>query len=158
MHELSLYHIRTQVTVKQHDGKEDEQGERTAASDTRHDSRRYSVTAGQLIRVTLKNWSKTPLKMIPVWLVSRPACLARGFHNSGNRTRLSVLASVISYHHRIRSSMNLNLLELLTHAKIHMSKLVDMSISKTPSSSLETSPSGRSFRFIKAYRYRSLGG
>ena len=63
-----MYHIRTQVTVKQHDGKEDEQGERTAASDTRHDSRRYSVTAGQLIRVTLKNWSKTPLKMIPVYM------------------------------------------------------------------------------------------
>ena len=54
--------------VKQHDGKKDEQGERTAASDTRHDTRRYSVTAGLFIKVTLKNWSKTPLKMIPVYV------------------------------------------------------------------------------------------
>ena len=68
MHELSLNHIRTQVTVKLHDGEEDEQGERTAASDTRHDTRRYSVTAGLFIKVTLKNWSKIPLKMIPVYM------------------------------------------------------------------------------------------
>ena len=54
--------------VKQHDGKKDEQGERTAASDTRHDTRRYSVTAGQLIKVTFKNWSKSPLTMIPVYV------------------------------------------------------------------------------------------
>ena len=64
-----MYHIRTQVTVKQHDGKDvDEQGVRMSASDTRYDSRRYSVTAGLLIKVTLKNWSKTPLKMIPVYM------------------------------------------------------------------------------------------
>ena len=64
-----MYHIRTQVTVKQHDGKDvDEQGVRMSASDTRYDSRRYSVTAGQLIKVTFKNWSKSPLTMIPVYV------------------------------------------------------------------------------------------
>jgi hypothetical protein len=48
-----------QVTVKQHDGKDDEVGERIDASkvQTVKDLRRYSVDAGQLPKVTVRNLS-----------------------------------------------------------------------------------------------------
>ena len=60
-----------QVTVKQHDGKDDEEGERIASDKVErgHDFRRYTVEAEQLIKVTLKNLSQTrSITVTPVYV------------------------------------------------------------------------------------------
>eukprot|EP00802_Teleaulax_amphioxeia_P025771 Tamp_26687.p1 GENE.Tamp_26687~~Tamp_26687.p1 ORF type:complete len:176 (-),score=51.39 Tamp_26687:359-856(-) len=65
-----------QVTVKQHDGKDDASGERIAFSKTEkgHDFRRYTVDAGQLIKVTLKNLSLAKdIKLQPVYVTESGA-------------------------------------------------------------------------------------
>jgi hypothetical protein len=58
------------VTVKQHDGKDDDDGKRIerGSVQVRHDCRLYSVPAGRLIRVTLRNWSAKPLSFVPVYV------------------------------------------------------------------------------------------
>ena len=60
-----------QVTVKQHDGKDDEEGERIASDkvELSHDFRRYTVEEEQLIKVTLKNLSQTrSITVTPVYV------------------------------------------------------------------------------------------
>ena len=108
MHELSLNHIRTQVTVKLHDVKEDEQGERTAASDTRYDLRRYSVTAGLLIKVTLKLRNVGQLAVIAASLIkdlleNRQQCIHVASGGDPNRLSTEQLAYVFSV---LRLAMN----------------------------------------------------
>ena len=58
------------VTVRQHEGKEDETGERIEASQIgkAHDYRQYTVDVGQLIRVTIKNLSKQAMTFLPVYV------------------------------------------------------------------------------------------
>jgi len=59
------------VTVKQHDGKDDEEGKRIEISRVQkaHNYRLYTVDANQLIKVTVKNLStKTAVKFIPSYL------------------------------------------------------------------------------------------
>ena len=60
-----------QVTVRQHDGKEDEEGERVDSSKvlTARDFRLYNVDAGQLIKVTVRNLSQDrEIAFKPVYL------------------------------------------------------------------------------------------
>jgi hypothetical protein len=60
-----------QVTVKQHDGKDDEEGERIDASRITkgHDFRLYSVDPDLLIQVTVKNLSATrDISLKPVYV------------------------------------------------------------------------------------------
>ena len=60
-----------QVTVKQHEGNDDEEGERIAGDKVErgHDFRRYTVEAEQLIKVTLKNLSRTrSITVMPVYV------------------------------------------------------------------------------------------
>ena len=59
------------MTVKQHDGKDDEEGERIDASRITkgHDFRLYSVDPDLLIRVTVKNLSVTrDISLKPVYV------------------------------------------------------------------------------------------
>ena len=60
-----------QVTVKEHDGKDDEEGERVNAArvEAAPGYRLYApVTPDHLIRVTLKNLSAQPLSFVPVYV------------------------------------------------------------------------------------------
>jgi hypothetical protein len=58
------------VTVRQHDGKDDETGERIESSKIgkAYNYRRYRVDVGQLIRVTIKNVSKQAMTFLPVYV------------------------------------------------------------------------------------------
>ena len=61
----------TQVTVKLHEGKEDEVGRRISAAHRGPHERRYKVEPELLIRVTLKNLSEDsdpPLQFAPVYI------------------------------------------------------------------------------------------
>ena len=60
-----------QVTVRQHDGKDDEEGERVDSSKvlTARDFRLYTVDAGQLVKVTVRNLSQDrEITFKPVYL------------------------------------------------------------------------------------------
>ena len=60
-----------QVTVRQHDGKEDEEGERVDSSKvlTARDFRLYNVDAGQLLKVTVRNLSQDrEITFTPVYM------------------------------------------------------------------------------------------
>lgn len=58
------------VTVRQHEGKDDESGERIEVAKMKkaHNYRRYAVNMGQLIRVTIKNVSKQAMSFVPVYV------------------------------------------------------------------------------------------
>ena len=58
-----------QVTVKQHDGKDDNEGVRIESpKESGADYRLYTVSAQQLIKVTIKNLSAKPLSFQPVYV------------------------------------------------------------------------------------------
>jgi hypothetical protein len=57
-----------QVTVTEHDGKDDDEGERVDFR-VAPDFRLYQpVTVGKLLRVAVKNLSATPLSFVPVYV------------------------------------------------------------------------------------------
>ena len=58
------------VSVRQHDGKDDETGERieTSKIEKAHNYRRYAVDVGKLIRVTIKNVSRQAMTFLPVYV------------------------------------------------------------------------------------------
>lgn len=57
------------VTVKQHDGKDDDEGERIKRpKECGADYRLYKVSAQQMIKTTIKNLSAKPLSFQPVYL------------------------------------------------------------------------------------------
>ena len=63
-----------QVTVKQHDGKDDDEGVRIERpKECGADYRLYTVSAQQLIRVRIKNLSATPLSFQPVYVNDKGA-------------------------------------------------------------------------------------
>ena len=58
-----------QVTVKQHDGKDDNEGKRILRTkECGADYRLYAVSTLQLIKVTIKNLSAKPLSFQPVYV------------------------------------------------------------------------------------------
>jgi len=60
-----------QVTVTEHDGKDDDEGERVdgARVQVAPNFRLYQpVTVGMLLRVAVKNLSATPLSFVPVYV------------------------------------------------------------------------------------------
>ena len=58
------------VTVRQHDGKDDETGERieTSKIEKAYNYRRYRVDVGRLIKVTIKNISSQAMTFLPVYV------------------------------------------------------------------------------------------
>ena len=57
------------MTVKQHDGKDDDEGVRIESpKESGADYRLYTVSAQQLIKVTIKNLSAKPLSFQPVYI------------------------------------------------------------------------------------------
>ncbi len=54
--------------MREHDGKDDDEGERIDTKECGTDYRLYTVSPGQLIKVTIKNLSSKPLSFQPVYV------------------------------------------------------------------------------------------
>jgi hypothetical protein len=67
---FSGFKNETRVCVRQHDGKDDEVGVECPAHAVSAALREYEVCAGQLIKVTIWNWSSHQIQYTPVYIAT----------------------------------------------------------------------------------------